>query len=102
MPVYFDSCGLYIASCRSINAKLAAIDVIIDTLLVTAADSAGVADLSEYSLNDGQTIIRTIYKGTQAVMDAIMAFEKLKIYYQSKVTGRMVRLVDSKNFHRRF
>lgn len=99
-PVYFDSEGLYIASCTNIRAKIAAIDAIIDALLVTAADAATKDNIEEYSLNDGQTIIRTLYRGTDGIYKSIASFEKLKIYYQSKTTGRMVRLVDGKNFRR--
>lgn len=97
--IYFDSAGLYIASQSSINAKITAIDAIIDALLITAADSAANAGISEYSLNDGQTIIRTTYRGPDAIYTSIQSFQKLKIWYQNQSMGRVVRLVDSKNFN---
>lgn len=92
------SASQYIESCTSIKGKIAAIDAIIDALLLTAAKSAESENISQYSLNDGQTIISTTYKGTQSVVASIAAFRTLRASYAQMLTGRVVRLVDSKNF----
>jgi len=98
--VYFESAGLYIASKTSAREKIAAIDQIIDSLLVTAADAASKDNIEEYQLNDGQTIIRTRYKNGAAIMASIRGFEELKTYYQNQINGNMVRLTDRSNFNK--
>ncbi len=100
MPVYYDSEGLFIASCSGTRAKIAAIDAIIDALLLAAANAAASDNIQEYSLNDGQTIIRSLKRGTEGIFKSIEAFRRLRKSYEQELTGRMVRLVDEKNFRR--
>lgn len=96
--ITYNSSSHYLQSCTSIQAKITAIDAIVEALLLTAAKAAANDDIDEYWLNDGQTVIKTRYKGTASVMRSIEAFERLRVYYTNRLTGRMVRLVDTKNF----
>lgn len=96
--IEFSNSGLYIESQTSIEAKIVAIDAIITSLLSAAASSAGTSHLSEYSLNDGQVLIKSSLRGSTAIMQAIKDFEALKIFYMNKINPRVVRLVDEKNF----
>jgi hypothetical protein len=98
--VYFDSADLYLESCTTNRQKIAALDAIIDALMLTAAKAAGTANLKEYSLNNGQTIVRTMYNTMADVMAGIKAFETLRQMYINRINGRMVRLVDQSNFRR--
>lgn len=97
--VIYDSAALYIEAQSGLQAKITAIDAIIDALLLTAAKAAAGDNISEYSLNDGQTQIKTVYRGTSAVYASIRDFEKLKQMYMSRINGRVIRLVDDKNFY---
>lgn len=96
--VYFDNCGLYVQSVTTLEAKIAAIDAIIDALEVQALNAAATQNLSEYQLNDGQTIIRQTYRGAQGIANAINQFESIKQRYLGRLNGRVFRAVDSKNF----
>lgn len=97
--IIFDSADIFIESASSLQDKIAKIDLVIDALLTNALKAAANQNISEYSLNDGQTQIKTAYKGTESVMKSIEAFEKLKTYYTIKLNGgRMTRLVDGRNF----
>ena len=97
--VTFDSCGLYIKSCATLRAKIAAIDAIIDALELSAITVAGGGDtVSEYQLNDGQTIIKEVYRGSAGIAKAINDYEAIKQRYVNRLHGRAIRLVDSKNF----
>lgn len=89
----------YIDSCSSVRAKITAIDAIIDALLSAAATSATTDNINEYWLNDGQTQIKTIYKGTHHVYTSIQNFRRLRQEYINQLTGRVHILVDSKNFN---
>ena len=96
--VYFDSASVYIEGATSLRDKITRIDAVIEALLVTATSAAANDNISEYSLNDGQTQIRTAYKGTDQIFESINAFERLKQIYVNRLNGRSFRLVDGKNF----
>ena len=98
--IEYDSADIYIDSATSLTDKITRIDTVISALLTTATKAAANDNISEYWLDDGQTKIKTVYKGADAVFKSIEAFERLKTYYRNKLNGRVVRLVDRKNFTR--
>jgi hypothetical protein len=97
--VFFDKCGLYVQSQTTLQAKIIAIDAIIQALEDSALLIAGGGDaVSEYQLNDGQTIIKQVYRGSAAISKAINDYEIIKQLYVNRLNGRVVRSIDSKNF----
>lgn len=98
--VYFDSASIYLDTATSLRDKITKIDAIIDALLLIAADSADTENITEYSLDSGQTKIKTQYRGASDIMRSIENFEKLKNYYVNKLNGRSWKLLHSKNFRR--
>lgn len=98
--VVYDSAAIYIDGATSIKDKIVRIDSIINALLITAAESASTDNIEEYQLDDGQTKIKTIYRGTDAIFKSIKSFETLREMYRNKLNGRVFRLVDSKSFRR--
>lgn len=99
--VIFETCAIYISSQTTLKAKIAAIDAVIDALISSALIMAGNDSIQEYSLNDGQTIIKTIYKGSVGIASAIRDFQRIRNVYVNQLNGRMVRAVDGRNFIRR-
>lgn len=100
--VYFDTCGLYIQSCTTLQAKIAAIDLIIQALEDASLSAASSSNVSEYQLNDGQTIIKELFRGPKGIADSINAYEAIKQRYVNRLNGRVVRGVDSKNFRHNY
>lgn len=102
MAVYFDTTGRYIESCTTLQQKITAIDNIILILIgqLSTPASSGSDNISEYQLNDGQTIIREVYRGTKGITDALNALEIQKQMYVNRLNGRVHRAVDTKNFRR--
>lgn len=96
--VVYKSADIYIETATSLRDKITKIDAIITALTATALKSAATDNITEYRLDDGQTKIETIYKGTDAIFKSIHAFEKIKQMYINQLNGRSMRLVDSKNF----
>jgi hypothetical protein len=97
--IYYENAGLYIESCTSIRAKITAINAIIDALMLSAAKAATRAHITEYSLNTGQTHIKTSLRGSKEVTAAIQEMEVLKQMYIARLpnNGRVSRIVDGKN-----
>lgn len=96
--VTYDTAQMYVQSKTTLEEKLAAVEAIMDSLLLMAADSAGSSNYSEYYLDDGQTKISTKYRSVMDVQAGIFAFERLRQMYLNRLNGRVLRLVDSKNF----
>src|SRR3990167_65447 len=95
--VQYDSAQIYIDSATTLREKIVKIDLIIIALETTALKAASTDEISEYWLDDGQTKIKTVYKGADSVLKSIMAFESIKQMYINRLNGRVMRLVDSKN-----
>lgn len=96
--VIYSSADLYIESCTTLRAKIAAIDTIQTALLTTALKAASKGAISQYSLNDGQTIISATYRNAKEVTASYEAFEAIKQMFINRLNGRSIRLVDGKNF----
>lgn len=104
MAVYFDSIQKYFETCTSLKTKIEKIDALILQMLDTAAAGAVSAMYDEYSLDDGQSKIRIKYRDMAALTATIKDLQSLRdtiseILYNN-TTGRITRLVDSKNFSR--
>lgn len=96
-PVIFISDRQYLQSCSTIEAKIVAIDAIIDALyeqmLVLAQDDS---PIQEYMLNDGQTTIKCIYRSTQSITSSIDVLTKQRNRYANQ-GRRVMHMIDSKN-----
>lgn len=94
----FDSSSIYVTSATTLRDKLTRVNAIITALEDVALKAAANGDISHYSLDDGQTKIMTSYRTAEDVANSIQAFEVIRQRYINQLNGRMVRLVDSKNF----
>lgn len=99
--VVFDSAAIYVESKKTAREKIIAIDAIIDALLSTALKAASAGDVTEFSLDDGQSKVKTIFRSPMEVMKSIEAFKMLKQEYMNTVNGRVMRMIDGKSFTRR-
>lgn len=97
MP-FFDSSDIYINSATSLREKITRINNVITALENAALTAASGQNIQEYSLDDGQTKIRTAYRNASDIAQAINAFEFIRQRWVNQLNGRHVRLVDSKNF----
>ena len=98
--VYFDSADIYINGGINLQDKITRLNAIITALEDSALKAAANGNISEYSLDDGQTKIRTVYRNAADVANAISAFETIRQRWINQLNGRHMRLVDSKNFRR--
>lgn len=96
--IYYDSAAIYIDSASTLREKIVKVSAIITALEDTALHAAANAGIQEYWLDDGQTKIRQSYRSSKEVEASITGFETIRQRYINKLNGRMVRLVDYKNF----
>ena len=94
----------YVGTCAGNDAKILAIEAIQMALLEQAL--AGIESsitngesISQYSLNDGQTIISASYRSAAEIKKDYENWEYIKNMLRNNRHGRMVRLVDQKSFY---
>ena len=95
----FKNAGEYIGTCKTRKEQIAAIEAIQTQLLVVAATAATNGDVSQYSLNDGKTIIQTTYRTVQDVMKSYEYLDTMLTKLRNQGAGRMIRLVDKDTFN---
>lgn len=99
--VVYTSAYEYIHSTNDLLTQIGKIKQVIDALTQAMIDGAPSGNILEYSLDTGQSKMKTVYKSATAIVDQIAALEKLNDIYVVKYNkinnGSIVRLVDSKN-----
>ena len=99
MAIY-STCSNYISSATDLKDKIARYDSIITALEDAALKGASQNDLQQYTLDDGQTKITTVYRDISSTIKAINDFIALRQICINQLNGRVIRLVDNKNFKR--
>tara|TARA_R110000803_G_scaffold49003_1_gene101902 strand:- start:788 stop:1102 length:315 start_codon:yes stop_codon:yes gene_type:complete len=99
--VVYESTAKYLKDSTRLCDKIAKLNLIIDALFLVATEAAESDNITEYTLDSGQTKIKTAYRGAESVFKSIQAYENLKTMYQNKLVGRGFKLMDSKNFRTR-
>lgn len=96
--VIFESIAAYYGSCTTNDAKIAALDTIIDKILVSAATAADSGHLDEYWWDDGHVKIRTKYRNLETIAKSVLFWEQIRQRYINRKTGNIFRLMDHKSF----
>jgi len=102
--VEYDSIEKYVESATTLEARIERVQLIISAMEIQALASPGTSGkFEEYSLDTGQTKVRTKYRNPQELQAAILAWDgllqKLIARLNNQRTGRVVQLRDHKNFN---
>lgn len=99
--VVYEGAYAYIHSTTDLLTQINNIKAIITAYTQTLLNGAPTGNILEYSLDTGQSKMKTIYKSSDALVNQIAALEKLCdmyiVRYNKLNNGSIVRLVDSKN-----
>jgi len=88
----------YIDSATTLIVRLNRIRAIAAELELILLKAASTDNIEEYSLDDGQTKIKTIYRSVGSITAGLVALDALEQRIINRLQGRVVRLVDEKNF----
>lgn len=84
----------YIASKTSLEAKIVAIDKLIDAMILDTIDAemnppdwVSNAGTASYMMDDGQMRVNTVYRSVDAIVIGIKALERLKQIYVNRFNG---------------
>lgn len=98
--VIYDSLAIYVDSATTLKGRLVKINQAIDLLTNAELNAALNSDVEEYSLDDGQVKIRTVYRDPLQILKAIEVLERQKQRILNQLNGRISRHVDSENLKR--
>ena len=88
---------LYIQSATSLRDKVTRYNQIITALEDQMLNVAsGVADISEYQLDDGQVKIKTLYRDPSAIANAINSYSFLRNRALNELNGRVFTFRDKR------
>lgn len=98
--IFEGDCFAYVASRTSLQAKIAAIDIIIDNniLLMGAQTLAVAGGTNMYELDDGQVRIKVIYRSVNDILAINKGLEAMQQMYINRLNGRRVVLRDASTF----
>lgn len=97
MPVYY-TVREYIQSRESLEAKITAIESLIEASLLESVDFVGDSGTAEYSLDDGQMKVTTRYRSMKEVFSGVDALEKLLQRYVNRLNGSVTVLRGRLNY----
>lgn len=82
----------YIQSKESLDAKIAAIESLIDAMLLNTIDTIGTSGTMSYRMDDGQMNVNTEFRSTQDITTGIIALEKILHIYINRRDGSITVL----------
>lgn len=83
---------LYIQSATTLAIRYERYCAIIDAMELAILENVGKENIEEYELHDGQTRIKTIYRGIESMTKAVEILEKQKNKLANQLNGRVTAL----------
>ena len=88
----------YIQSKTTLNAKIIAIEALIDTMLLSSIEAIENSGTASYSMDDGQMKVMTQYRSMAEVTAGVLALEKLLQIYINRRNGNVTVLRSRLNY----
>jgi predicted signal transduction protein with EAL and GGDEF domain len=88
----------YIQSQSTLDAKILAIEALIDEMLLNTIDTIGDSGTMSYSLDDGQMKVLTQYRSAKEITAGVLSLEKLKNIYVGRRDGNITILRGGLNY----
>lgn len=94
MATIYASERLYLESAATLQDLITRLRQVRDCYLTQMAKAAVKGDIAEYTLNDGQTIIRVKQRGIDEMADAMHKIERTLQTYANQFNGRVMVAKD--------
>lgn len=104
MCCIFESPKIYLSSARTLQDRIDRLELLIDAMILSTLNVVDSDDynpnVSEYQLNDGQMVVKTVYKTNNDVFASIKQLEGIKQMYMNQLNGRVNSLRDIRSLRR--
>lgn len=88
----------YIQSKTSLNAKIVAIEALIDQMLLSSIEAIDSSGTASYSMDDGQMKVTTQYRSIVEITAGVRALEKILQLYINRRNGSVTVLRGRLNY----
>jgi len=82
----------YIQSKSSLDAKIAAIESLIDAMILNSLEAIDNSGTASYSMDDGQMKVTTMYRSVKEISQGIKGLEQIKQIYINRRNGHLTVL----------
>lgn len=104
MCCIFESPKIYLSSASTLQERIDRLELLIDAMILSTLSVVDSDDynpnVSEYQLNDGQMVVKTVYKTNNDVFASIKQLEAIKQMYMNQLNGRVNSLRDIRSLRR--
>lgn len=93
----------YLTSAKTLQERISNLEKLIDAMILStlnASEDGAAPNVSEYQLNDGQMIVKTVYKTYSDLLGGIKKLEQIKQMYMNQLNGRVMSLRDIRSLRR--
>lgn len=92
----------YLNHKTTLKAKIQAIEDLTAKMFEASLEGAlGLnSGIQEYSMDDGQIKVKTVYRSVDQILASIKTLEALKQMYLNQLNGRVTNLINAKVFAR--
>lgn len=88
----------YIQSKTSLDAKILAIEVLIDAMILSSVEYVENSGTLSYSMDDGQMKVSTQYRSVQEITNGIRGLERILQLYINRRNGNLTVLRSRLNY----
>lgn len=88
----------YIQSKKSLDARIKAIELLIDSMLLNSIDSIDNSGTASYSMDDGQMKVSTEYRSIKDITAGIKGLEQILQLYINRRNGSITVLRGRLNY----
>ena len=94
----------YLTDAKTLQDRIDRLELLIDAMILSTLNVIDSDDynpnVSEYQLNDGQMVVKTVYKTNNDVFASIKQLEAIKQMYMNQLNGRVMSLRDIRSLRR--
>ena len=94
----------YLTDAKTLEDRIHRLEQLIDAMILSTLNIVSGDDynpnVSEYQLNDGQMVVKTVYKTNNDVFASIKQLEAIKQMYMNQLNGRVNSLRDIRSLRR--
>jgi hypothetical protein len=82
----------YIQSKSSLDSKIAAIESLIDAMILNSIEAVDNSGTASYSMDDGQMKVTTMYRSIKEITQGVKSLEQMKQMYVNRRNGHITVL----------
>lgn len=97
--VYSSAAQYFAETNDDLKAQIARMIAVRNAMTAALLNAAGLGDVQEYLLNDGQTIIKSVQRSPEQITKSINSIDYVIKRLERQINGSSSQLIDGKNLN---